>query len=232
MAKESYKYQKKRQEENEIQVISVLEREGPRRFNELKQLVGRAPRGLSITLDNLIRKREVEKFIDDKTGNVCYRSTPKGRKYFHDIFTLPFTLSWIEEKGGKFYSDYSGIHDDMWFCYLPWGIRDDLAITKDIEKNNPISKEFVTELQQYIFKKLRSEIKSKKDMLDSEKNGTIVLGFEIDYKELIQSIKHKDVLKLRKDTTEVELDIFERVGLGKETKEDLERFRAIMEYRK
>lgn len=231
--KEPYSYQKKRQTEKEIQIISILENEGPKRFNQLKRLTNRAPRGLSINLENLLKKRKIEKFVEEVSGKACFRTTPKGRRYFHDVFTLPLTLSGIEEEGGKFFSDYSGFHGDMWFCYLPWGIRDDLALSKEIdEKDNPITKEFVAELQHLIFKRLRSDLKQKKDMLDSKKTGTIVLGFEIDYKELVQSINHKDVLKLRKETTEPELDVFERIGLGKETNEDSEKFRAIMEFRK
>ena len=230
---ESYNYQKTRQLENEYQLITLLQNEGPKRFNELKRLTSRAPRGLHITLDTLKQRKQIEQYVDEKSGKVFYRATPKARRYFQDIFTLPFTLSWIEKENGKFYSDYSGFHGDMWFCYLPWGIRDDLALSKEIEeKNNPITKEFVKELQLYFFKKLRAEIRLKNIVLEPEKRGTIVLGFEIDYQDLIKSLKHKDVLKIRENVTVPELDIFERLQTGKEKPEDLKKFRSIMELRK
>jgi len=45
-------------------------------------------------------------------------------------------------------------------------------------------------------------------------------------------LKHKDVLKIRENVTEPELDIFERLQTGKEKPEDLKKFRSIMELRK
>ena len=75
-------------------------------------------------------------------------------------------------------------------------------------------------------------VKAKKIMLDSSKRGTIVLGFEIDYNELVNSLNHKDVLRIRENVTEPELDIFERFQTGKQTKKDLEKFSTIMEMRK
>ena len=130
-------------------------------------------------------------------------------------------------------SDYSGIRDDLWFCYLPWGIRDDLALSPEIlEKDNLISKDFVASLQKTIFKELKRVIKNNKKLNDVNKKGTIVLGFEIDYEELIKSINHKDVFKIRKNTTDVELDILERMQNGKESVEDLKNFKTIMEMRR
>ena len=229
---ELYKFQKKRKLEHEYLVVSILQNQGPKRFNELKRLTSRAPRGLQITLDNLKKKKQVEQYIDEKSGKVFYRATPKSRKYFQAVFALPYTLSWLENKDGKFYSDYSGFQFDMWFCYLPWGIRADFAISKEIEDNNPITKDLVNELQKYIFKKLRSEIRTNKLVLDSEKKGSIVLGFEIDYQELVKSLNHKDVLKIRENISELELDVFERIQTSKEKAGDGEKFRTIMEMRK
>ena len=58
------------------------------------------------------------------------------------------------------------------------------------------------------------------------------LGFEIDYEKLVKSLNHKDVLKIRENISEPELDVFERIQTGKEKPGDAEKFKAIMEMRK
>ena len=139
---------------HENEVLSILQI-APQRFNRLKDLVNRGSRGLSITLKRLRKEQKIEVGMDDDENRI-YKLTRKGKREFHDVFTLPFTLSWLEKQNGRMYPNYSGFHDDMWFCYLPWAIRDDLALSKEIDaKTNPISKEFVWELQRFILKRLR-----------------------------------------------------------------------------
>lgn len=227
------KFQEKTKDEHKKEIISILEHHGPQRFNQLKNLVKRNAAGLKTTLDDLLEDKLIEYKVDENTGKVFYHLSTKGKREFHDFMTLPFTLSWIEKNNGKSMPDYSGFQFDMWFCYLPWGIRDDLIVSKEIdEKINPITKELVTEIQELLFKRIRSNLKSQNlEQLRSIK-GDIVLGFDINFEELIKSIEHKDVLKIRKNTTAPELDIFERMQNGKYTKEDEEKFGIIMEMRK
>ena len=161
------------------------------------------------------------------------RSLLKVKENSKIFFTLPTTLSWIEKQDGRLLSNYSATQHDFWFHYLPWGIRDDLAMSPEIsQKEDLLSRDFVENLQKMIFKELKRVIKSNKKLNDVNKKGTIVLGFEIDYEEMIKSINHKDVYKIRDNTTEVERNIIQRIQLGKESVEDLKKFKIIMDMRK
>ncbi|NDB91007.1 MAG: hypothetical protein EB166_09450, partial [Thaumarchaeota archaeon] len=63
--------------------------------------------------------------------------------------------------------------------------------------------------------------KDKKINLDPTKNGNILLGFMIDYSELVKSILENS-LEYRESISEKELDILYRRENGDVTKADME----------
>lgn len=226
-----YKYQEETKKIHENQVLAILAEQGPKRFNQLKKITGRAPRGLSKTLADLVNLNKTEQFIDSEQGGIYYKITKTGEKEFHDAFTLSHTLTFIERNGGHLHQDYSDTQSDMWFCYLPWGIRDDLALSKEYdEKSSPISRDFVKDVQMHIYEKLKNNLKQMDLKQLKEKKGQIVLGFDIDVPELVQSLE-MDVLKERKRIRPKQMELFSRLQNGKETKDDQEKLGQILKER-
>jgi uncharacterized protein YaaR (DUF327 family) len=76
-------------------------------------------------------------------------------------------------------------------------------------KINPITQETTRQIQEFLFKKLLSDVKDKKITLDDTKNGTIMLDFTIDYKELVKSLK-SDSLRKYKNTIKEELELYQK----------------------
>ena len=72
--KDTYAYQQETKDRHESEIIAILNG-GPKRFNELKMLTNRAPRGLSITLKNLAKRQRVERVVDEATGKIVYKIT-------------------------------------------------------------------------------------------------------------------------------------------------------------
>ena len=220
--------QKQTKEHNRGKIIRLLH-DKPKRFTDLREESGFSPRGLTTMLKDLVANKKIEKIIHE--GKETYALTKKGEKSFLELSEISFIIDLIQKGGGSYHQGYSNIRDSMWFCRFPWGIQDDLVLDKRIgEKLNPLTKDFVMDLQNYLFKKLRENVKNKKIQLDKTKEGNIILGFIFDYKELVESIE-KNSLEHYNNVTEEELDVFERFELGTFTDEDVKKLQEIMKKR-
>ena len=223
-ARASYFYQAKVRERNRAIILKILE-DGPKRFTDLKNLTNFSPRGLTTILNDLREDKKIHKILYKEKE--AYELTKKGLTSLHEITKIGFVSDGIEEAGGKYYHDYSTTWGEMMFCRLPWGIQDDLVLDKRIgEKLNPFSKQFLTDLQGFIFEKIRDVVKRKKINLDQSTKGEIILAFTIDYKEFVESI-NQNSLEYFKNISKEELKLLEMMEEGPLTDKEFEMFEKI-----
>jgi len=198
MKKGGYITQQRIREENRNKILSLLKKE-PQRFSSLEELTGYSPAGLTKILYELLEKKKITKIVKD---NKLAYSIKKGIR-LDEILFLGRILYEIKERGGKIYIDYTHSREDLPPEKVPWGVESHLVLDKNIdEKNlNPISKKDVAEMEQWLFKRIMKKVKKKRIKVDEEQEGTIVLGFRMDYGELISGVRHPLVKrggKLRK----------------------------------
>ena len=187
MKKGGYLTQQRIREENRNKILSLLY-DNPQRFSDLEKSIGFSPAGLTKILNELLEKKKIIKIVKD---NKLAYSIKKGVR-LDEILFLGRILYEIKEKGGKIYTDYTHSREDLSPDKVPWGIESHLTLDKKInEKNlNPFSKKDVAEMEQFLYKRVMHNVKKRKIKTDEHQEGTIVLGFRIDYGELISGIKH------------------------------------------
>ncbi len=178
--------QQKIKELNRSGVMTCLKDEA-KRFKDLKEMTGLSPMGLTKILSGL----EEEGLIGRKTEGrwSSYILTRKGEKMLFKMTTLDMIIGKIQDEGGKYHHDYSGAKGSMELSGLVWGIQDDLVIGKEIgEKDNPMLPDIARSTQAHIFREIKSAAKNNLIKLDDKKKGQMVLGFVIDYDDLVKSI--------------------------------------------
>ena len=193
---------------NRHQIMKIIRKEGPQRFKELEEKSKRSPRGLNNMLKDLLNEKKIEKVIHD--GHQAYGLTETGNDAYKNLdFILSARKNMIVD-GGAYYQGYSGQWGSILFCELPWGIDDDMILDKNIsDEMNPITKNTAIAVQEFLFKRILSDVKKKKIKLDKSKNGTLLWEFSIEYKELVKSLE-KNSLKIYQKVTKEELDLFQR----------------------
>ncbi len=184
--KGTYVAQQRIKEENSAKILSLL-KDGPQRFTFLQNESSLSPAGLTKILDRLMEKRKIKKILKD--NKMAYELSSSVK--LEELISLGSIINKIKDKGGHSYLDYS-ISRNLPPDKVPYGIESHLVIDKNLDnaKLNPFTKKDVYEIEEFIYKKIANKIRSKKLRSDESKEGTIVLGFRIDYNELIYSIKH------------------------------------------
>lgn len=187
MKKGGYITQQRIREENRNKILSLL-KESPQRFSSLEVLTSYSPAGLTKILYDLLEKKKITKIVKD---NKLAYSLKKGIR-LGEILFLGRVLYEIKERGGKIYIDYTHSREDLPEEKVPWGIESHLVLDKNIDdKNlNPISKKDVAEMEQWLFKRIMKKVRKGRLKTDEHQEGTIVLGFRMDYGELISGVKH------------------------------------------
>ena len=84
-----------------------------------------------------------------------------------------------------------------------------------------IQKETANNIHRLLYHNIIQDAKNKKITLDESKTGQVILGFMIDYKELVKSIKDKS-LDYMDEMSEKEKDFLEKYEYGTATKEDID----------
>ena len=180
----------KRRERSRNMVLIALEKE-PKRFTDLENDddVDLSAVGLTSILKILQEDGEIKlELIDNKKK---YKLTKKGTISVSDLNFLSIGLDNIKSRNGKYYSSYSGLHPVMLSSSLPWGIESDLTIDNEIDSLNLLSREDVSEIEELLFRKLSKNIPKRK--LEQKLVGKMILGFTVDYNELINSIKKQSL---------------------------------------
>jgi len=184
MAKQPYGTKR---EKSVNKIINALKKE-PKRFNELQKETGLSAVGLSDTLKVMKNYNMIETIlVNDKQK---YRLGKKGEiitKYLY----LSYDIDAIRYRHGMHERDYSSLWNSILASQLHWGIESDLTVDNEIKDLKLLSPKDVMDIEELIFRKISNNIKAKK--VKKVEFGKMVLGFSIDYNELIISIKQKSL---------------------------------------
>jgi len=189
--------QQKVKELNRSGVMVCLKDEA-KRFKDIKEMTGLSPMGLTKILSGL----EDDGLIGRKTEGrwSSYVLTRKGEKILFKMTTLDMIIGKIQDDGGKYHHDYSGAKASMELSGLPWGVQDDLVIDKEIgDKDNPLLPGIVRSTQAHMYREIKSAAKNNLIKLDEKKKGQMVLGFVIDYDDLVKSISNDSLAQYGKN---------------------------------
>ncbi|NDB47401.1 MAG: hypothetical protein EB163_09040, partial [Nitrososphaeria archaeon] len=204
-------------EQNRARILRLLGT-GPKRFTDLINETRFSPRGLTTMLKDLEGHHKIEK-TTLQNGKEAYRATKSGETWLMKYIGIVALANLLRDEGADYYEDRSSMHGFKYFYEMPWGVQDDMMVDKNLE--NPITKETAAELQKLLYRLIKKDFKDKKINLDPTKNGNILLGFMIDYSELVKSILENS-LEYRESISEKELDILYRRENGDVTKADME----------
>ena len=177
-----------RRELSRNKVLNSL-RKSPKRFKELLADTELTPSGLNEIRKILLDEKLIEHILID--GKEGYGITKKGTISLANYPYLAYLIDNIHSRDGRYHSDYTTTTGSILFLNLPWGIHSDLTYDKDIEKLNLLSPKDVLEIEKLLFEKISYNIKKKK--LNKEQIGKMVLGFDINYVEVLKSIKEKSL---------------------------------------
>lgn len=190
-----------RRERSRNKVLIVLKNE-PKRFKDLEKETELSPAGLTQILKILRTENTIEHtLIDGKSG---YKLTKKGIRSLDDIINLANDVNTIRNRGGKHFRDYSSLWGSIVSSKLPWGIESDLTLDKNLNALHLLTEKDVQDIEELVFKIIAKNTKKRK--LNEEQSGEIVLGFKIDYNELIKSI-NEDSLEYYENISKKESDI-------------------------
>lgn len=204
-------------EQNRARILRLLGA-GPKRFTDLQKETGFSPRGLTTMLKDLEGQHKIEKTTLE-SGKEAYRATKSGESWLMKYIGIVALANLLRDEGSDYYEDHSFMRGSMYFYEMPWGVQDDLMVDKNLE--NPITKETAFELQRLLYRLIKEDYKNNKIHLDATKKGNILLGFMINYDELVKSI-NENSLEYRESISEKELDILYKRENGDATKSDME----------
>lgn len=177
-----------KRERSRNKVFIALKNE-PKRFTDLENDVDLSAVGLTAILKILSEEGEIGlKLIDNKKK---YYLTKKGTISVSDLNFLSIGLENIKSRDGKYHSTYSRLYPSMISSSLPWGIDSDLIVDTEIDDLNLLTREDVNEIEKLLFRKMSKNILKRK--FDEKLIGKMILGFTIDYTELIESIKKQSL---------------------------------------
>jgi len=186
-----------RRERSRNKVLIALQNE-PKRFTDLEKDTKLSPSGLNQILKILKNENIIEStLIDDKPR---YQLTKKGVISLDDAINLSNDVNRIRSRGGKHFRDYSNLWYSMISLALHWGIESDLTLDKNLSKLHILEKKDVKDIEKILYEKLLKNIKNGK--LNEKQIGDIVLGFKINYADLIQSINDNSLTYMENITKE------------------------------
>ncbi len=208
-------------------ILRLLDDKGPHSFSKLEKITHLFPGTLNAVLNDLDGDEKIERIAHE--GKMAYAITKKGRGTIVELGILGVVATEVMQKGGVYHEDYSNWRGSMYFNNLPWGVQDDLILDKNLKKLNPITKKTTSELQKLLYRCIKEDVKKRKIHLDETKDGKVILGFNIDYKDLVKSIQEQsmDYLDVISDR---ELDLLEKWEHGTikaEEREEFDRLRQM-----
>ncbi len=176
-----------KRERSKNKILIALKKED-KRFTDLQKETELSPAGLNGTLKMLMKEDIIRIILDGKKRK--YRLTKNGERWFEKHLYLSYDVDLIKSREGKHYRDFSTLHDSIISLGFEWGIESDLTVDKDIDGLHLLKSKDVIEIEELIYKKIKNNIKKENIEI---KNGKGVLGFRIDYNEIIKSIKQKSL---------------------------------------
>jgi len=189
------RWQHEARDKNMDSIMIALSKE-PQRFGDLLEMLPISHTALWDLLIKLRKEGSVEKIIHNDRD--AYSLTEKGRIKFQKIILLIDTLTQIRKNdGGYLCGAVPTVPKEK--EPLTWPSSMHLASDKTISKiSDIIPLQFLLILQKNIISELSYNILKKGISLESKKDGKIVLAIEIDYKDLLRSIKERSLEKWKK----------------------------------
>ncbi len=206
-------------------ILRLLDDKGPHSFSKLEKITQLFPGTLNAVLLDLEGDNKIERIAHE--GKMAYAITKKGRGTILELGIIGFEASEVMQQGGAYFEDYSNWRGTMYLYDLPWGMQDDLILDKNLKKQNPITKKTVSELHTLLYRCIKEDVKKRRIRLDETKDGKVILGFNIDYKDLVESIKEQsmDYLEIMSDKEEKLWGKIEDGTLRKGEKDELDKLR-------
>ena len=187
-----------------------LDVHGAQSFSDLQRLTDYYPATMTSYLDDLVTEGKIEQ-VPHK-GRLAYAITKIGKDSMYEIGLIGVDTKEIMGNGGVYHDNYSSIYNEIkYYWQLPWGIQDDIVHDKNLQKINPLSKDTARAVNKFLYNYIKEDVKKKKISLDNTKDGKIILGLTIDYKDLVKSINEQSMYYLEHLSKE-EQDFFEKIG--------------------
>lgn len=192
----------------------------PKRFTDLQKETGLSPAGLNEALKIMKEKKEIKLVLVE--GKPRYMLTNKGKISLENFLALSFYIDEIRTRGGIHHWDYSTLQGTIVSSGLNWGIESDLTLDNDVKDLKLLQPKDVIEIEELVFKKINNNIKKRK--LKKVQFGKMVLGFSIDYNELVKSIEKKSLAYINHMSND-EAKILSKIdgSLDSLTKEEVKR---------
>jgi predicted transcriptional regulator len=223
VSKDKAKYDSEKRNMRAVDLLKFLE-SGPKTFGQIQEKLDLWPATLNRLLDDLVEDQKIQPVRYERKA--AYAITKKGKIDIQKIGILGWVTNRILEEGGIYFEDYSKMQGTMWSTRLAWETTDDLILDKNLEKINPITRETAKKLQEVLYRAIKEDVKKGKIKLDNTKDGRIVLGFHIGYKELVKSIFEQS-LEYLDSISERELDLLDKMEDESITKAELEEFEKL-----
>jgi len=196
----------------------------PKRFTDLLKETELSPSGLNEALKIMKEQNEIKIVLVE--GKPKYMLTKKGKISLEEFQTLSYDINEIRTRGGKHHWDYSTLHGTIVSSGLNWGIESELTLDKDVKDLKLLQPKDVIEIEELVFKKLDNNV--KKNKLKKVQFGKMVLGFSIDYNELVKSIEEKSLAYINHMSNE-EAKILSKIDGSPDslTKEEVKRLKVL-----
>jgi len=209
-----------------MNILRILNESGPLPYTRLKEKAKLYPGIFTAILNDLGKEGKIEKV--EHQGKIAYTITKKGKDTVIELGFLGVDVPEIMHNGGIYHDDYSNRHNTMIYSWeLSWGIQDDIVYDNSLKKLNPISKDTARAVHELLYHCIKEDVRKRKIILDTNKDGKIILGLTIDYQDLVKSINEQSMYYLEK-MSKKEHDLFDRVGdrtMNHSEKEELEKLR-------
>ena len=174
--------------ERSIGKINRVLEKTPKGFTEIQKETGLSPAGLNGTLKLMKYRNLVEKILVNNKEK--YKLTKKGMAWFEKNTYLTYDIENIRERDGVHYPEPSSFYPIAIQYGFPWGIHSDIVVDKDIVNLKILQPKDVVEIEELVYKKIKKNIRKHKQNVE---NGKIVLGFSINYNEVIKSIQKRSL---------------------------------------
>jgi len=223
VVKSKTRYTSEKRNMREVEVLKFLQ-SGPKTFTQIQEGCDFYPPTVHRLINSLLEGEKIEPTRHD--GKAAYRITKKGAINIQKIGLLGWVTNQILEDGGIYFEDHSRVQGTMWQTRLTWETTDDLILDKNLEKVNPITKETAKKLQEVLYNSIKEDAKKGRIKLDNTKDGRLVFGFHIGYRELVKSIFEQS-LEYLDNISEKEIDLLDKMEDDTITKEEVEEFNKI-----
>lgn len=177
---------KKKNQDKIIELINL----GEKSYKQLESQLKFSGTTLSKHLNELSKRREIKKVV--LNGEIVYKLSDKGIINPSDISHVSSYLKNIKKRGGEAHYDYSHLQGEILSSSLPWGITSHLIIDKDLKKIKLLTIDDVRDIEKLVYQKMIQNIKNEK-LQGNVLQGHFQLGFNVDYKELLESFKAKSL---------------------------------------